>query len=209
MLLTLTILVGSLVSAAAAQPCAGPVTHFTFNSDTEDYYALILDSACLCCDLDTCDEIGVFDGDLCVGASVFMGEWPLDLMAWEDDPMTDSVDGYTDGSQIVFRIWNYSTEVEVIDEISAAFTHGDGTFGGSTYARLWIDCSWQCGDCNRSTNVDIDDMMFIINYMFAGGPAPNPFEIGDVNCLDEIDIDDIMYLINYIFAGGPTPCEGC
>jgi hypothetical protein len=67
---------------------------------------------------------------------------------------------------------------------------------------------WVCGDANNSGSVDIDDVMFIINYIFGGGPAPNLI-VGNVNCLDAVDIDDIMYIINYIFGGGPVPCADC
>lgn len=71
-----------------------------------------------------------------------------------------------------------------------------------------------CGDANSSGGdpaVDIDDVVYLINYVFAGGPEPLPLEAGDANCAGDppIDIDDIVYLINYIFAGGPEPCAEC
>ncbi len=68
---------------------------------------------------------------------------------------------------------------------------------------------YTCGDVNNSSYVDIDDAVFIVNYIFSGGPAPDPIESGDVNCSGEVDIDDIVYLVNYIFAGGPEPCAAC
>jgi hypothetical protein len=70
-----------------------------------------------------------------------------------------------------------------------------------------------CGDADGSGGdpaVDIDDVVFLINYVFAGGAAPCPPQVGDANCSGgdvPIDIDDIVYLINYIFAGGPAPCD--
>jgi len=64
-----------------------------------------------------------------------------------------------------------------------------------------------CGDANGSQAVDIDDVVHLINYIFAGGPAPDPNESGDANCSGDVDIDDVVYLINYIFAGGPDPCD--
>ncbi|MCC6962918.1 MAG: hypothetical protein IT585_06675, partial [candidate division Zixibacteria bacterium] len=47
------------------------------------------------------------------------------------------------------------------------------------------------------------------NYIFAGGPAPNPLLAGDADCTGAVSISDAVYLINYIFAGGPAPCEAC
>lgn len=64
------------------------------------------------------------------------------------------------------------------------------------------------GDANSDGIVDIDDVVLIIEYIFAGGPEPDPYEAGDVNCSGEIDIDDAVYLIGYIFDGGPPPCSG-
>jgi len=66
-----------------------------------------------------------------------------------------------------------------------------------------------CGDANASGSVDIDDAVFLIAYIFSGGPAPDPLEAGDVDCSGGVDIDDVVYLIMYIFVGGPAPCEGC
>jgi hypothetical protein len=64
-----------------------------------------------------------------------------------------------------------------------------------------------CGDADRSGGVDIDDVVYLINYIFGGGPAPIPIESGDTDCSGDTDIDDVVYLINFIFAGGPEPCD--
>ena len=65
-----------------------------------------------------------------------------------------------------------------------------------------------CGDVNNNGVVTISDVVFMIKYIFGGGPAPNPASIGDVNCNGFVSISDVVYLIAYIFAGGPAPC-GC
>ena len=66
-----------------------------------------------------------------------------------------------------------------------------------------------CGDADGSGFVDIDDVIFLIDYIFSDGPAPEPLESGDVDCSEAIDIDDVVYLIAYIFASGPAPCADC
>jgi hypothetical protein len=66
-----------------------------------------------------------------------------------------------------------------------------------------------CGDCNGSQSVDIDDIVYLIAFIFAGGPAPVPYESGNVDCSLDVDIDDVVYLIAYIFTGGPEPCHDC
>jgi len=65
-----------------------------------------------------------------------------------------------------------------------------------------------CGDADGSGEVDIDDVVYLIAYIFSGGPAPDPLEAGDADSSGAIDIDDVVYLIAYIFSGGPEPCAG-
>jgi len=65
------------------------------------------------------------------------------------------------------------------------------------------------GDANRDKETDIDDVVYLINYIFAGGPTPEPVGAGDADCSGGVDIDDVVYLINYIFAGGPVPGQTC
>ena len=67
-----------------------------------------------------------------------------------------------------------------------------------------------CGDSNADGSVDIDDAVFIINYIFISGPTPNPFLKADCDCSRgdiPVDIDDVVYLINYIFSSGNAPCD--
>ena len=62
------------------------------------------------------------------------------------------------------------------------------------------------GDADGSDAVDIDDVVYLIDYIFTGGPAPITEEAGDANCSGDVDIDDAVYLIAFIFSDGPEPC---
>lgn len=66
-----------------------------------------------------------------------------------------------------------------------------------------------CGDVDDNGRVDITDAVFIVNYIFAGGAAPDPLASGDVDCNARVDITDAVYLVNFIFAGGSAPCAAC
>lgn len=66
-----------------------------------------------------------------------------------------------------------------------------------------------CGDADGNSAVSIADVVFLINYIFAGGPAPNPLQSGDADCSGGISIADAVYIINYIFSGGAPPCAMC
>ena len=66
-----------------------------------------------------------------------------------------------------------------------------------------------CGDANSDGSVNVSDAVYLIAYIFNGGPAPSPLGYGNVNCDSGINISDAVYLIAYIFSGGPAPCAGC
>ncbi len=62
------------------------------------------------------------------------------------------------------------------------------------------------GDANRDETVNIEDAVFVIQYIFAGGPAPSPEPAGDADCDGAVNIQDAVHLVNYIFKGGESPC---
>jgi hypothetical protein len=61
------------------------------------------------------------------------------------------------------------------------------------------------GDVNGDGNITISDVVYLINYLWRGGPPPTPYETGDTNCDGEVTVSDVVYLINYLFFGGPIP----
>ena len=66
--------------------------------------------------------------------------------------------------------------------------------------------SFICGDTDANGMVNIADVVYVITYIFGGGPSPDPLLAGDVDCDGTVNIADVVFLINYIFAGGPEPC---
>lgn len=64
-----------------------------------------------------------------------------------------------------------------------------------------------CGDADFDGLANISDAVFIIAYIFSGGPAPHPYEAGDVNCDGMVNVTDAVYLVQYIFVGGNPPCD--
>ncbi len=76
----------------------------------------------------------------------------------------------------------------------------------------WLKTPWLYlpGDPNGDKIVDVGDVVYLINYLFKNGPAPNPKAAGDVIGTDcVIDVGDVIYLINYLFKSGAPPHEGC
>jgi hypothetical protein len=66
-----------------------------------------------------------------------------------------------------------------------------------------------CGDADANGIINISDAVYLISYIFAGGPAPEPMTAADADCNQIVNISDAVYLISYIFGGGPAPCENC
>lgn len=60
------------------------------------------------------------------------------------------------------------------------------------------------GDSNGDGAVNVADVFYLINHLFAGGPITLG-EGGDANGDDMVTVSDIFYLINHLFAGGPAP----
>lgn len=80
---------------------------------------------------------------------------------------------------------------------------GDPTLKLSRYMRN------PTGDVDEDGILDASDVVFVINYLFLRGPAPNPLALGDPNGDCIINTSDVVYLINYLFIGGPEPVWGC
>jgi hypothetical protein len=62
------------------------------------------------------------------------------------------------------------------------------------------------GDANNDAVVNVGDAIYIINYVFKGGPAPVSRKEADCNCDAAVNIGDAIMIVNYVFKGGPPPC---
>jgi len=63
-------------------------------------------------------------------------------------------------------------------------------------------------DNDPSNGIDIGDIIYLVDYSFANGPAPACEEEADVNGDGSVDIADLVYLVDYSFSSGPPP-EPC
>ncbi len=135
--------------------------------------------------------IRYFDSDLQNSARGFGDETSLRMHFWNSDSLRWELVG---GS--VDTAFNEVTSEITEQGVYAAFTTADVS-------------STPCGDANASGQIDIADAVYMINYIFASGPAPVDFSAGDFNCSGSTDIVDAVYLISYIFASGPAPCASC
>ena len=61
------------------------------------------------------------------------------------------------------------------------------------------------GDANGDGSIDIGDVVYLINYLYKYGSAPDPVDAGDCNCDGMVNVGDVVYLVNYLYRGGDPP----
>ena len=95
-------------------------------------------------------------------------------------------------TQYYYQAWSYSEEGELY-QYSDNFDTANAT------------TSFKRGDANGDRTVTVADVIYLINYLFKGGPEPQPVQAGDADCNGVPNVSDVVYLINYLFKGGPQP----
>jgi uncharacterized Ntn-hydrolase superfamily protein len=149
--------------------------------------ALGLDSATI-----TVTPINAFGDPPTAGAEVSVSNTGLGALS----AVTDNGDG-------TFTAFVFAPVIAGQDTIHPAVTAG----GETVYiAQHPVIKYYLCGDANGDRTINVGDAVFLISYVFKGGPPPWPIEEGDANCDGQTNIGDAVYLISHIFKGGPGPC---
>ena len=61
---------------------------------------------------------------------------------------------------------------------------------------------------NGGDGPNMEDVVYLVTYMFSYGPVPECIEHCDIDGSGEDpNIADLVYLVNYMFNGGPAPAE--
>lgn len=84
------------------------------------------------------DEIGAFtEDDMCIGASLWFGR-ATTVIAYGDDPDTDFTEGFEEGSEPIFKIWDRDLELEFDATLNVLVGDEVYTADGSTRATLTV-----------------------------------------------------------------------
>jgi hypothetical protein len=109
------------------------------------------------------DEIGVFDGNICVGAATYDGDAskPIIIITSMDDPYNEAIDGFVKDASIEIIIWN---------NVSGGMTYVDhnAVSGSSVFeplSTLVAELLWTYTGANQISSNEL--------YMKA---SPNPFD---------------------------------
>lgn len=81
-------------------------------------------------------------------------------------------------------------------------------FGATTITAVLTPSAYINGDADNNNAVSITDAVYLINYIFGGGPYPVVWASAvNIDSNPNVSISDAVYIINYIFGGGPPPGE--
>ena len=146
---------------------------------------------------------------------------PNALVQVTDNYGNTSFSGMSDSSglvsgEVIER--SYSGSDQGIEEIYSPFTISVDYNGeilsrvvnithSSTETFVFGGAAYTCGDVDGDGIIAHEDIEFLVNYMFYGGPAPDPLLIADMDLNGGIDISDIIYLVDYLYQGGASPCD--
>jgi len=112
-------------------------------------------------------------------------ECTIDAGGWDGDP---SVIGGDDNCPLHYNPGQADTDGDGVGDVCCCFVSGDINHDGSSVP-------------------DIADLVYLVAYMFSGGPAPICLLEADPNgdASSVPDIADLVYLVAYMFSGGPAP----
>ena len=109
--------------------------------------------------------------------------------------ITLAADGVLSGTAAA--VGDYSFVARVTDEVGAV---ADRTIGFA------VDVFYICGDIDHDgADVNISDLTYFVDYMFAGGPPPPVVSSADVNASGSVDVSDLTFMVDFLFASGPPP----
>lgn len=128
---------------------------------------------------DQTDSDGDLIGDLC-------DVCPNDSL---DDIDADSYCADVDNCPDVYNPDQADSDGDGIGDVCCCLTRGDVDHAGGP------------------SPIDIADLVYLVDFMFSGGPIPPCTDEGDIDGVGEapIDISDLVYLVDFMFVGGAAP----
>lgn len=96
-----------------------------------------------------------------------------------------------------------TTAAHAVGAVSVVVSNPDGSTATLQRAYTYTTPTPGNGDVNADGVVDAIDIVYLVNFLFAGGAAP--IGSGDVNGDTFVNVGDVLYLVNFVFANGAGP----
>jgi hypothetical protein len=61
------------------------------------------------------------------------------------------------------------------------------------------------GDADGSLGYNMNDVVYLIRYLYRSGPPPGPMQSGDADSNGIVNVADASYMINFLYRYGPRP----
>jgi len=94
-------------------------------------------------------------------------------------------------------------------ETGKSFELGHGRINCYKALVLASGYTYVYGDADGDGIVNLGDLLFILSYLYKGGPPPDPLSTGDPNGDCTIDLGDVLSLTNYLYRMGLPLLRGC
>ncbi|MFH2049315.1 MAG: PKD domain-containing protein [bacterium] len=119
-----------------------------------------------------------------------------------DNTVTDWLGPYTSGD-ICTASHAYATSGNygIIAQAKDSWDYESG-WSPVSEIKIW---DYMVGDANGNNIINILDIVYLIEFLYKNGPAPDPFAAGDANYTITVNILDIVYLIEFLYKDGPAP----
>jgi predicted GH43/DUF377 family glycosyl hydrolase len=145
-----------------------------------------------------------FAGDMYYRLGLAKSVNGLDWEKSKYNPVLDTIQNSWEGDYI-YR----SSPIIVNDTMLLYYSAYDDLGTQLPKIGLATSFSYDIGDADQSGVVDVADIVFLISYLYRGGPAPNWKFISDTDCNGVIGISDVLDIVGYLFRNGPDPGVFC
>lgn len=178
-------------SSGFAQNC------FTFTQTSSTPYQIVVTNASIEGEpLTAGDEIGVFDSDLCVGATEFDGTFNVSVAANAIDP-DSNLPGFIPGQPMSFKLCDDSAgNIEYL--AYPIFAQGNGNFGDGTFAVVMLvvpESDGLIGDINGDSQITDHDLLLLkLHILGSITLSPDQAYRADLDQNHHLDIRDILAL---------------
>ena len=85
------------------------------------------------------------------------------------------------------------------------FISTDPALAADTVTTVLKATAFLRGDVDNNAKYTMNDLAYLIGYLYRQGPSPTPMEAADVDKDAGVNIGDITYLINFLYLNGPRP----